>query len=148
MLSPIVAAVLIGMCFLKTWEVLGIGLGGMLVRDIVLGFDAMTPVRLLAVFATVGAARLARVRLGLGPLVLGLLAATPVFHLVIASGAWAVGMCEGFPNTPAGLWQSIVTTVPYFLISLAWQIGYTLSFAAVFALARAWVMRRHSTLKV
>jgi hypothetical protein len=133
--SPIIAAILIGVCFFQTRYVLWMSVFAMLFRDLFMGIDPMTLIRILAVLGAVGTVHLLKVKFRIVPLLIGLLAVTPVFHFLISVGSWAVGACGDFPKTFEGLTQSIVTAVPYFLYSLTSQIFFTFTFVGAYSLA-------------
>lgn len=126
--APVLGAILCAACFLKPRELFWVGLGGILVRDLLIGLSTFTLVRLLGMSLVVMALLALKVRPTFRSLLLGLLVSSPIFHLVLAVGDWATGTCAVLPKTPQGLLASIAGAVPYFQRSF---IGDTL-FASFF----------------
>lgn len=133
--SPVLAAVLCAACFLKPRQLWVVGLGGMLVRDLILGLTGFTVVRLLAAAAVVGVVLLLKVRPTLKSLLTALVLASPVYHLVLTVGDWATGTCGLWPRTAQGLGQAIVSTVPYFQRVLVGDLFFTSLFLCLYGLA-------------
>lgn len=112
--APVLGAILCAACFLKPKELFLVGLGGMLVRDIVTGFSLFTLVRLVGMGLVVIALLALKMRPTFRSVLVGMLVSSPIFHLVLAVGDWATGTCSVPPETPQGLLAAVVSAVPYF----------------------------------
>ncbi len=141
--APILGAVLCAAFFLSPRRLFLVGLGGMLVRDLLMGFSPFTLVRLAGIGLVVAAIVALKVRPNLRSLLTGLLVSSPIFHLVLAVGNWATGACGDFARTPAGLAQSIVSSLPYFQRSFVVDFLFTALFLTAYSavLSRTLVLR-------
>lgn len=115
--APILGAILCAACFLRPWELFLVGMGGILVRDSLIGFSAFTLVRLLGIGLVVASILMVKVRPNLRSILTALVVSSPIFHLVLAVGDWWTGTCAILPKTPQGLFASIAGATPYFLRS-------------------------------
>lgn len=132
-IAPVLAAILCAGIFLKPRNLWLVGLGGMLLRDLLLGFSLFTPVRLIAIALVIGIVQRLKIQPNLRSLVAGLLISSPVFHLVLAVGNWATNACGVWPKTPAGLWSSVAGSWGYFLGSFAGDVLFASLFLALYA---------------
>lgn len=132
--APILGALLCAACFLKPRELWSIGLGGMLVRDLMLGISWFTLVRLIGIALVVRAILALRVRPSLRSLLVGLLVSSPIFHLTLAIGDWVTGTCAIWARTPAGLLSSITSTWPYFQRSFVGDVLFASLFLSAYTL--------------
>lgn len=138
--APILGAILCAACFLRPRELWIVGLGGMLVRDLLLGLSAFTLVRLAGMAGVVAVVLALRVRPNLRSLVTGLLISSPVFHLALAAGDWATGTCGIWPRTAQGLTASIAGAWPYFRSSFVGDLLFSSLFLMLYTLAAyAWM---------
>ncbi len=126
--APVLGAILCAACFLKPKELFLVGLGGILVRDILAGLSLFTLVRLMGMGLVVVAILGLKMRPTFRSVLVGMLVSSPIFHLVLAIGDWATGACSVLPKTPQGLLAAVVSAVPYFERSF---LGDTL-FAGLF----------------
>ncbi|MBI3332610.1 MAG: hypothetical protein HYZ93_00770 [Candidatus Omnitrophica bacterium] len=126
--APILGAILCAACFLRPRELFLVGLGGILVRDLLTGLSSFTLVRLIGIGLVVAAIVALKVRPTFRSLLTGLIVSSPIFQLSLAVGDWATGTCSVLPKTQQGLLTAIVTALPYFQRSF---VGDTL-FAALF----------------
>jgi len=133
--APILGAILCAACFLRPRDLFVVGLGGMLLRDLLMGFSLFTGVRLIGIGLVVLAVVLLKVRPVLRSLLVGLLVSSPIFHLALAVGDWATGTCGIWPKTPQGLTSAIVSTFPYFQRSFVGDLLFTSLFLAAYSLA-------------
>lgn len=133
--APILGAILCAAFFLRPRELFMVGLGGILVRDLLMGFSLFTPVRLAGIALVVVAIVALKVRPNLRSILAGLLVSSPVFHLTLAAGNWATGTCGGFARTPGGLVQSVVSSVPYFQRSFVGDVLFASFFLGAYTLA-------------
>ena len=142
--APILGAILCAAFFLRPRELFVVGLGGMLVRDLLMGLSPFTLVRLGGIGLVVAAIVALKVRPNLRSLLTGLLISSPIFHLVLAVGNWATGTCGGWARTPGGLVQSIVSSLPYFQRSLVVDFLFTALFLTAYSavLSRTLAPRR------
>lgn len=129
--APILGAILCAACFLRPRELFIVGLGGILVRDALIGFSTFTLVRLLGISLVVATILVIKVRPNLRSILAALAVSSPIFHLVLAVGDWWTGTCVVLPKTPQGLLASVTSALPYFQRSF---IGDTL-FASLFLAA-------------
>ncbi len=129
-IAPVLGAILCAGIFLKPRDLWIIGLGGMLIRDLILGFSLFTLVRLAAIALVILSIRQLKLQPNLRSLLTGLVISSPLFHLTLAVGDWVTGTCGHWPRTPQGLAQSIASSWPYFQKSLA----VDLLFSALFLL--------------
>lgn len=144
--APILGAILCAACFLRPRELWIVGLGGMLVRDLLLGLSAFTLVRLAGMGLVVAAVLALRVRPNLRSLVTGLLISSPVFHLALSVGDWATGTCGIWPKTARGLTAAITGAWPYFQSSFIGDLLFSSLFLSLYTLAAyAWVGVRSRT---
>lgn len=134
-IAPILGALLCAACFVRPKELWAIGLGGILLRDLMLGVSLFTLVRLGGIALVIGALLALKIRPNLRSLVTGLLVSSPIFHLSLAVGDWATGTCGIWPKTPQGLLASIVSVWPYFQRSFVGDVLFTSLFLSLYALA-------------
>lgn len=133
--APILAALLCASCFLRRRDVAVVGLGSMLVHDLLVGVSAFTLVRMVGIAAVIGIVWLARVGPTLKSLLIGLMAASPVYHLVLSTGDWALQFCSKAPLTPQGFWATLTSNLPYVQRSLVSEVLFTSAFLSLYALA-------------
>ena len=133
--APILGAILCAACFLRPKDLFIVGIGGMLLRDLLMGFSAFTAVRVAAIALVVLAFVLLKVRPNLRSLVTGLLVSAPIFHISLAVGDWATGTCGSYSHTPAGLKTAIVSSLPYVQRSLLGDFLFTALFLGAYSLA-------------
>lgn len=146
--APVLAALLWAAYVLRTRDVMIIGLGATLVQDLMTGVGWFTLVRLAAVISVIGVIRLARVRwsptgTARGPqavgsfpsVLLGLGLASPVYHLVLATGDWVTQFCTQAPQTLSGLAVTLRSAFPYFQRSFLSEVLFTAAFLGVYALS-------------
>lgn len=134
-LAPILAGVLSASCFLRRRDVAVVGLGAMLVHDLLVGVSGFTLVRIIGIAAVIGIVWLVRVRPTLKSLLIGLMAASPVYHLVLSTGDWALQFCSQAPLTPQGFWATLTSNLPYVQRSLVSEVLFTSAFLSLYALA-------------
>ncbi len=123
--APILGAILCAGYFLKPRELWIVGLGGILVRDLLIGLSAFTMVRLIGVSAVVATILVLKIRPNFRSILMGLLVSSPIFHMVLAVGDWATGTCAVVPKTPQGLWISLSGAIPYFQRSFVGDLLFT-----------------------
>jgi len=156
--APILGATLGASCFCRPRDLWVVALGGLVVRDLVAGvFGPFTVVRLVAMALVVLTVRLLRVRLprlpaghswmkatrlALQSVLAGLLVVVPVFHLALVVGDWATGFCAGYPRTPSGLWQTLVSAAPYAQRAFVGEVLFTTLFFGLAGAATAVLQRR------
>ncbi len=133
--APILGAILCAAFFLRPRELFVVGLGGVLVRDLLMGFSLFTGVRLIGIALVVAAIVALKVRPNLRSILTGLLVSSPIFHLALAVGNWATGTCGDFARTPIGLFQSIVSSIPYFQRSFVGDVLFASLFLGAYTLA-------------
>lgn len=138
--APILGAILCAACFLKPRELWIVGLGGMLLRDLLLGFSSFTLVRLAGMAGVVAAIVALRVRPNLRSLAAGLLVSSPLFHLALAVGDWATGTCGIWPRNAQGLAAAVGSAWPYFQGSFVGDLLFGSLFLTLYTLAAyAWM---------
>lgn len=130
--APILGALVLAACFVKPRELFIIGIGGLLVRDLLTGFSFFTGVRLLGISLVVGVLVILKIRPSFRSLFTGLCASSPVFHLTLAVGDWLTGTCSTFSRTPTGLFLSIWTTIPYFQRAFLSDLLFSSLFLALY----------------
>lgn len=123
--APILGAMLCASCFLRPRDLWIVGLGGIAIRDLLLGPSAFTLVRLVGVALVIGVILALKVRLTWRSVVTGLLIVAPIFHLVLAAGDWATGTCAGYPRTWDGLGRTVASAAPYFQQSFLTDLAFT-----------------------
>lgn len=133
--APILAAILCGACFFRLRDVALIGFGAVLAHDVAGTLSAFTLVRLVGILGVIGVLRLVRVRPAPGPLALGLVLASPVYHVVLAVGDWVTQTCAKTPQTPAGLLQALAGSLLYFQRSFVVDVLVCGVFLSLYALA-------------
>lgn len=133
--APVLGAILCAAFFLRPRDLFIVGLGGILVRDLVMGLSLFTAVRLVGIALVVAVIVALKVRPNLRSLLIGLLVSSPIFHLALAAGNWATGTCGDFPRTAQGLAQSIAGAVPYFQRSFLGDVLFAGLFLGVYSLA-------------
>lgn len=137
--APILGAILCAACFLRPRELWIVGLGGMLLRDLLLGLSLFTLVRLTGIALVVTAILVLRVRPSFRSLALGLVVSSPLFHLTLAVGDWATGTCGIWPKNAQGLTAAVTSAWPYFQRSLVGDLLFSSVFLSVCTLAAyAW----------
>ena len=134
-MAPILAAVLCAASLLRSRHLWIVALGGVLVRDFLLGISVFTLVRLVGMALVVAAVYGLKVRATARSLLIGLLVVSPIFHLALAVGDWATGTCGIWPMTAAGLAGSIRTALPYFQQSFIGDLFFTGLFLGLYGLA-------------
>ncbi len=134
-IAPILGAILCAACFLRPRDLFVVGLGGMLVRDLLLGLSLFTVVRIVGIALVILAVLALKVRPTLRSLLVGLLVSSPIFHLALAVGDWATGTCGIWPRTPNGFVSAIVSAAPYFQRSLVGDLLFTSVFLSLYTLA-------------
>ena len=140
--APMLAGVLFAACFLRRRDVAIVGLGAMLVRDLLAGVGWFTLVRLCAMLGVIGILWAIRVRPSLRSLLLALGLSSPAYHLVLATGDWMTHTCSTAPFTPQGLFTTIASSLPYFQRSLIGDLLLTSAFLSLYTLAGYLVVLR------
>ncbi len=130
--APVLGALLCAACFLKPRDLFLVGLGGMLVRELVTGWSAFTVVRLVAIGLVAASLVAIKVRPNFRSLLTGLLVSSPIFHLSLAVGDWATGTCGIWPKTASGLTGAVVTALPYFHRSLVGDFLFSALFLGAY----------------
>ncbi len=133
--APILGAILCAACFLRPRDLFAVGVGGMLIRDLLMGFSLFTVVRVIAMALVVLGVVALKVRPTVRSLLTGLLISSPIFQLALAAGDWATGTCGVWPKTAQGLTSAIVSALPYFQRSFAGDLLFTSLFLSVYSLA-------------
>ena len=133
--APILGAILCASFFLRPRDLVIVGLGGILVRDLLMGFSLFTAVRLAGIALVVAAIVALKVRPNLRSMLTGLLVSSPIFHLALAVGDWVTGTCTVWPKTPQGLAQAVVTAIPYFQRSFVGDVLFASLFLGAYTLA-------------
>ena len=133
--APILGAILCAACFLRPKDLFAVGIGGMLIRDLLMGFSLFTAVRVAGIALVVLAVVALKVRPTLRSLLAGLLVSSPIFHLALAVGDWATGTCGIWPKTPQGLAGSVASAIPYFQRSFVGDLLFTSLFLSAYSLA-------------
>jgi hypothetical protein len=141
-MTPMLAGLLCASCFLRRRDVAIVGVGAVLVRDLLGGLHWFTLVRLVGIVSVIGILWLVRVRPSLKSLLTGLVVSLPVYHLVLAIGDWALQMCVKTPLTPQGLWMSIGSSLPYFQRAFLGELLLTSAFLSLYTLAGSLVAWR------
>lgn len=134
-IAPLLGAILCAGIFLRSRDLWLVGLGGMLVRDLLLGFSLFTLVRLVAISLVVATVQWLKIQPNLRSLLTGLLVSSPLFHLALAVGNWATNACGVWPKSPAGLWHSMASSVPYFQSAFVGDLLFANLFLAFYVLA-------------
>lgn len=133
--APILGAILCAACFLRPGDLFIVGLGGMLLRDLMMGLSLFTLVRLGGMALVVLAVVALQVRPTVRSLLTGLLVSSPIFHLALAVGDWATGTCGIWQKTPQGLTGAVVSALPYFQRSFVGDILFSALFLAAYSAA-------------
>ena len=133
--APILGAILCAACFLRPKELWVVGLGGVVIRDLLLGFSAFTLVRLVGMGLVVVAILALKVRPNFRSLMTGLLLSSPIFHLALAVGDWATGTCGIWPRTTQGLAGAVAGAFPYFQRSFIGDVLFASLFLALYSVA-------------
>ena len=131
-MAPIVAAVVCAGSFLRRRDMLIIGLGAMLLHDMVLGLSLFTLVRLAAIAGVIGVVQWLRVTprpLSLGA---GVVLAAPVYQVILAVGDWATHFCTTQPRTLAGLQATLFSAWPYMQQSFFSDLAFTAAFLGLY----------------
>jgi len=134
-IAPVLGAILCAACFVRPRSLFIIGISGMLLRDLMVGFSPFTLVRVIGMALVVATVVGLKVRPNLRSLLTGLVASSAVFHLALAAGDWATGTCAIFPRTAQGLVSSIATSFPYFQRALVGDVLFASLFLSVYGLA-------------
>ena len=132
--APILGALLCAACFLPPRQLFFVALGGILVRDLIVGLGPLTLVRLVGITLVAGILLILKVRPSPRPLLTGLLISSPIFHLTLAAGDWWTGTCAVLPKTPQGFLSSIVGSLPYFQRSFVGDMLFTSLFFAAYGM--------------
>lgn len=119
-----------------------VGLGGMILRDLILGLSLFTLVRLAAMALVILAVTALKLRPNFRSLLTGLLISTPVFHVALAAGDWVTGTCGQWAKTPAGFAAAIGSTLPYFQRSFVGDFLFTALFLAAYSAVLSKGLRR------
>ncbi|MBI3615909.1 MAG: hypothetical protein HY211_05260 [Candidatus Omnitrophica bacterium] len=133
--APILGALLCAACFLRPRELFIVGLCGILIRDLFVGLEPFTLVRLIGIALAAGLLVVLKVRPSFRSMMTGLLVSSPVFHLTLAVGDWWTGTCSILPRTPQGLLTAILQGFPYFLRSFVGDLAFTGFFLGAYLLA-------------
>jgi len=133
--APMLAGVLCASCFLRRRDVAVVGLGSMVVRDLLAGVSWFTLVRLCAMLGVVGIIWAIRVRPSVKSLLLALGLSSPTYHLILAVGDWVTHTCSKEPLTPHGLLATVASSLPYFQRSLIGDLLFTSAFLSLYMLA-------------
>lgn len=134
-MGPMLAALLCAACFLRQRDVLIIGLGAMLIHDLMVGLSVFTLVRLAAILFVVGAIRVLRVRPAAGSLLLGLAVIIPLYHLALTTGDWITHFCTQEPHTVQGFMATLGSNLPYIQHSCVNDLVLTAVFLGVYTLS-------------
>ena len=140
--SPILAGLLCASCFLRRRDVAVVGLGAMLVHDLLLGLSTFTLVRLVGIVGVMGVIWALRVRLSFTSLLVGTGLSSLAFHVILAVGDWATRTCSTTPLTMQGLAASIASSLPYLQRSLIGEMAFTGAFLALYTVTGYLVARR------
>lgn len=140
--APILAALLCAACFLRRRDIAIVGLIGVLAQDLLTGFSWFTLVRLAGVLSVIGIVMALRVQPSLKSLLVGLGISAPTYHLVLVVGDWITHTCSQEPWTPAGLVNTLMSSLPYIQRSLLGDLVLTGAFLGLYALAGSLVARR------
>lgn len=144
--APIVAAVLCSAYFLRTRDVLIVGVGAMLLRDLLVGPSAFTVVRVAAILFVVGLVALLRVRGRLRMLLPAVVLAVPLYHVMLTAGDWLTQTCATEPRTLAGLQATFASAWPYMIRTGTTELAFTALFLGAYALAGVFVRSRWTAL--
>lgn len=134
-IAPILGAILCAACFLRPKDLFIVGIGGMLIRDLLLGFSMFTAVRVAGIALVVAALVMLKVRPSWRSLLAGLLIAAPLYHLSLAAGNWATGTCGDFAMNAQGFVSAIGSSLPYMQRSFAGDLLFTALFLGAYSLA-------------
>lgn len=140
--APILGAILCAAFFLKPKQLFLIGLGGMVVRDLLMGLSLFTLVRLIAIALVVAVVVALKIRPTVRSLLVGLFTVSPIFHLTLAVGDWWTGTCSTFPKTGQGLLASIHGSLPYLERSLVGDTVFTALFLLGYTIVACFFSRR------
>ena len=133
--APILGAILCATCFLRPRDLFIVGLGGILLRDLMIGFSPFTTVRLVGMGFVVLAVVALKVRPNLRSLLVGLMVSSPIFHLTLSMGDWITGTCGHWPKTLSGLTQAVTSSLPYFTHSLIGDLIFASLFLSLYTMA-------------
>lgn len=131
---------------LRRRDVAVVGLGAMVLRELLIGLSGFTPVRLAAMLAAVGVLRLVRVRPSFTSFAIGLGCSTPAYHLVLTVGDWVTQTCSKAPLTFQGLLETLTSSLPYVGRSLMTDALLAGAFLLLYAGAGALMIRRWPSL--
>gem|GEM_PF-2240772 len=132
--APILGAILCAACFLRPRELFIVGLGGVLVRDFLIGFSSFTLVRLVGMGLVVATIVALKVRPSFRSLLMALLISSPIFHLTLAVGDWLTGTCAVVPKTSQGIFLSVAASLPYLQRSFIGDTLFTGLFLSVYGM--------------
>lgn len=141
-LAPMLAGLLCASCFLRRRDVAVVGIGAMLVHDLVAGISWFTLVRLIGIVGVIGIVWALRVRPSLKSLLLGLGLSSSAYHVVLAVGDVVTQTCTKAPLTFQGLVSTVTSSLPYFQRSLLADLVFTSAFLLVYTLAGYLVVLR------
>jgi hypothetical protein len=131
--TPIAAIALFGGTFLKRKDLAFlVPVAAMLLSDLIIGFHStMLPVY-LSFIAIVGLGLVLKRRVTVVNTISTSLAASIIFYLVTNFASWASGMMP-YPMNVAGLMQSYIAGLPFFLNGIVGDLFYTsVLFGAVY----------------
>ena len=141
-MAPMLAGLLCASCFLRRRDVAVVGIGAMLVRDLIAGVSWFTLVRFVGILAVIGIVWALRVRPSLKSLLLGVGLSSSAYHLVLAIGDWVTQTCSKAPWTFPGLYETIASSLPYVQRSLIAELLFTSAFLTLYTLAGYLVVLR------
>lgn len=134
-IAPILGALLCAACFLRKREVLIVGLGAMVIHDLIVGLSVFTIVRLVAILGVIGMIWAIRVKPTWASLLPGVAVAAPTYHLALAVGDWATQFCTKAPHTFPGLAATLMSAFPYFQRSFVSDVLFSAVFLGLYALS-------------
>lgn len=140
-LTPILGVLVWASCVLRRRDVATIGLGAMLIHDLIVGVSAFTVVRLAAIGAVLGLLALLRPRPTAGSLAAALLFSAPVYHVALATGDWITQTCSQAPRTLEGLLSTMASAWPYAQRAFLGEVVFTAVFFTAYTLAGYLVTR-------
>ena len=133
--APILAALICAACFLRRRDLLIVGVGAVLIGDLLGVLSWFTLVRVVGILGVIGVIWAIRVRPSLKSLLVALVIVSPVYHLMLAVGDWTLQYCVQAPYTPEGLAASIGMNLPYFQRAFVGELLLTSAFLLVYTLA-------------
>lgn len=122
--TPIAAMALFGGAKLNSRsEALGVVLGAMLLSDLVLGFDVISPVVYFSLAVIVLAGRFLKRTSAVSAIAGMSLAGSTIFFVITNFGVWALqGM---YPKSAAGLMECYTMAIPFFHSTAAGDLFFT-----------------------